>query len=147
MAQSDLDAVYIASPNGLHFEYCKLFLENGIHVLCEKPLVPTVAELNELYKIATKNSVVLVEAIKIMHDPHLKDVRNEVIKIGNITQAHLTFCRLSSRYNELESENIPNIFNPNLFGGSLMDIGVYPIYLSIALFGKPNSVSSTSHLI
>ena len=143
MAKSDLiDAVYIASPNRFHYEQSKLFLLNGKHVLCEKPMTTTKEQEAELISLAERNGLVYTEAIMSIHTPAFKTLRQAVREIGTIRTVNFVFCQLSSKYPAfLEGKN-PNIFNPELHTGCLMDIGVYNVYLAAALFGKPDRIIS-----
>ena len=73
MVQSDLiDAVYIASPNALHMEHARICLENGKHVICEKPLSAHAETVLELQKLADERGLIFLEAIMFMHLPHRK---------------------------------------------------------------------------
>ncbi len=138
----ETDAVYIASPNRLHYQQSKLFLEHGKHVLCEKPLTTTAAQEKELYRIADEKGLVYAEAIMSIHTPAFNLLREQMKTIGRIRTVNLVFCQLSSRYPAYINGELPNIFNPELHAGCLMDIGVYNIYLAAALFGKPESIVS-----
>lgn len=144
MAKSDIDAVYIASPNSLHYEQSKLFLENGKHVICEKPATTSKEQELELLILAQKNSLIYTEAIKSLYVPAFEILKNEIKKLGKITTVNFVFCQLSSKYQSLVNNECPNIFNPKLHTGCLMDIGVYNIYLAAALFGKPDKIISDS---
>jgi len=144
MAKSDIDAVYIASPNRFHYEQSKLFLENGKHVLCEKPAASTAEQELELIGIAQKKGLVYTEAIMSLHVPAFETLKEKMTKIGRISTANLVFCQLSSKYPAYLRGEKPNIFNPEMHAGCLMDIGVYNIYLAAALFGKPDRIISDS---
>ena len=145
LAKDDtVETVYIASPNAFHFEQSLFFLRCGKHVLCEKPLCTTAAEAAVLFAEAEKNGVVLAEAIMSIHTPAFDLLRREMQSLGKIRTAYLNYCQLSSKYPAyLRGEN-PNIFNPAMHAGSLMDIGVYNVYLAAALFGKPTRVQSAA---
>lgn len=147
LAKSGVDAVYIASPNSFHFSQSRLMLENGKHVICEKPITTNPAELEELQKLAAKNSLVYFEAIMYMHNPARALLRSALKEIGTITGAHFDFSQLSSKYPALKRGELPNIFNPEFATGCLMDLGIYCVYPAIDLFGMPESVSASSFLL
>lgn len=143
MAASDsIDAVYIASPNRLHGEQAKLFLEHGKHVICEKPIAITPDELCALQRLAKEKSLVYMEAIMMMHLPARQALKAAVGQIGRVTTAHLDFSQLSSKYPAYLAGQTPNIFNPAFCTGSLMDLGIYCVYPALDLFGLPEEVSA-----
>lgn len=148
MAVSDkIDAVYIASPNVLHYEQSKLFLQNGKHVLVEKPATTTLEQSMELFELAESKGLVYSEAIMSIHTPEFDLLKNELGTLGKLRTVNLVFCQLSSKYAAyLEGKN-PNIFNPAMHTGCLMDIGVYNVYIAAALFGKPEKIISTSSFL
>ena len=143
MAQSDcFDAVYIASPNVCHYEQSKLFLLNGKNVICEKPATTTKEQMEELILLAESKNLVYCEAIMTIHTDGFELIKKNLSRIGNIRSAHFDFYQLSSKYPlYLEGKN-PNIFNPEMHTGCLMDIGVYNLYLCAGLFGKPDNIIS-----
>ena len=137
MAQSDIDAVYIASPNKLHYEQSKLFLQNGKHVICEKPITIHPEQLAELQALAKEKGLVYMEAIMMLHQPQLAALKEAVAKLGKIRTAHIDFSQLSSKYQAYVDGKNPNIFNPEFCTGALMDLGIYCIYFVLELFGQP----------
>ena len=140
MAQSDIDAVYIASPNKLHYEQSKLFLQNGKHVICEKPITIHPEQLSELQTLAKEKGLVYMEAIMMLHQPQLSALKEAVAKLGKIRTAHIDFSQLSSKYQAYVDGKNPNIFNPEFCTGALMDLGIYCIYFVLELFGKPEKL-------
>lgn len=147
LAQSEIDVVYIASPNSLHYEQAKRLLENGKHVVCEKPAVVYPAQLRELYALAKEKNVIFMEAIIMLHQPQFAAVREALSKIGPILSARIDYSQYSSRYQTyLDGEN-PNIFNPAFAGGCLMDLGVYVVYAALGLFGVPQQISTQAMLL
>ncbi len=87
MAESDaIDAVYIASPNALHFSQTQLFLSHKIHVICEKPLASNLAEVDAAIACARENQVVLFEAFKTACLPNFHLLRQALPKVGPIGQ-------------------------------------------------------------
>ncbi|MFK3660510.1 Gfo/Idh/MocA family protein [Scandinavium sp. NPDC088450] len=148
MAQSDvIDAVYIASPNSLHFPQTRLFLSHKKHVICEKPLASNIAEVEQAIEIARENQVVLFEAFKTSSLPNFLQLQQTLSKVGKMRKALINYCQYSSRYQRyLDGEN-PNTFNPAFSNGSIMDIGFYCLASAVALWGEPHSVKATATLL
>lgn len=147
LAESDADAVYIASPNFLHYAHSKRMLEGGKHVICEKPITVTPEELSELQTIAREKRLVYMEAIMHMHNPVRELVSEAIGEIGVISGAHFDFSQLSSKYPALKRGELPNIFNPEMATGCLMDLGIYCVYPAIDWFGVPKSINASAHFI
>lgn len=146
-AKSEIDAVYIASPNSLHYPQSKLMLENGKHVLCEKPITITPDEFEELFSLAKSKNLIYTEAIMMMHSPLKERVKNALKKIGKITSAHFDFSQLSSKYKALKNGENPNIFNPEMKTGCLRDLGIYCYYPAVEFFGLPEKISSSAGFV
>jgi len=144
---SDLDAVYIASPNKYHAPHAISALEHGKHVLCEKPIATSSVEWTKMEKAAQKNKVVLLEAMRPAFDPAIQVVKDNLHKIGTIRRAVFEFCQYSSRYDRFKQGEILNAFTPALGNAAVMDIGVYAIHVCAALFGRPLSIDSRSLLL
>ena len=144
LAKSDVDAVYIASPNSLHYEQSRLMLQNGKHVICEKPITVEPEEFEELRALAQEKGLVYMEAIMYMHLPARKTLKKAFENLGEITTAHFDFSQLSSKYPALKRGELPNIFNPKFATGCLMDLGIYCVYPALDLFGEPKKITSTA---
>ncbi|MET0299894.1 MAG: Gfo/Idh/MocA family oxidoreductase [Flavitalea sp.] len=140
--QKNFDVVYIATPHPLHYEEAKACLLNGIPVLCEKPMVINSQQAKELVDISRSKNTFLLEGMWIRFLPSITKVlaivdSGEIGKIISV-KASMSFLAPkdpSSRY-----------FDPELGGGSLLDLGVYPVFLSHLLLGKPSSVSAVAKL-
>lgn len=143
-AKSDIDAVYIASPNFLHYPQSKLMLENGKHVLCEKPITENEEEFIELCELAERHGLIYTEAIMMLHLPYRNEIKSKLSSLGNITTAHFDFSQLSSKYPALIRGENPNIFNPKMKTGCLRDLGIYCFYPAIDFFGVPQKIISAS---
>ncbi|HAC5629317.1 TPA_asm: gfo/Idh/MocA family oxidoreductase [Listeria monocytogenes] len=138
MGKSDaLDAVYIASPNALHYQHAVSLLKNKKHVIVEKPIFSTVAELEHAHQIARENNVFLFEAARHIQEPNFKRLQENIEKVGTIHGATLAYMKYSSRYDQVLNGEEPNIFSLKFSGGSIVDLGVYPLYSAITLFGEP----------
>lgn len=134
----ELDIIYIASPNSLHYEQALLAIQAKKHVIVEKPATINPEQWDKLLKAAEKKDVLIVEAAKHMHLPNLEIIRKEIDKLGEIRGAVFPYVRYSSRYDNVLAGEEPNVFSLDFAGGALMDLGIYPIYTAVALFGKPN---------
>ena len=146
-AKGDFDAVYIASPNRLHYEQSKLMLQSGKHVICEKPITVEPEELEELQTLAKKNGLIYIEAIMYMFNPARELLKDAISKIGKITSVHFDFSQLSSKYPAYVRGELPNIFNPALATGCLMDLGIYCVYPALDLFGIPQKTTACAHFM
>lgn len=138
--EEQLDAVYVASPNKLHYEQSKLFLEHGKHVICEKPITIHPEQLQELQQLAKEKGLIYMEAIMMLHQPQLEALKRAVQKLGRIRSAHIDFSQLSSKYPAYLAGKNPNIFNPEFCTGALMDLGIYCVYFALEIFGMPKEI-------
>lgn len=141
---SEIDAVYIASPNSLHASQSVRMLENGRHVLCEKSIASNLREFMEMRVTARKHKKVLLEAMRSAYSPGFAAVRDNLYRLGTVRRVSFQYCQYSSRYDHYKEGIVENAFNPALSNGALMDIGVYCVYPAVALFGMPRSVKSSS---
>ncbi len=144
VSDDKIDAVYIASPNSKHYEQAKMCLLNDKHVICEKPAVVTSEQLKEIYEIADSRNLVFLEAMKSMHSDGLGVIMNSIADLGEIRTASIDFSQHSSKYAAYKRGENPNIFNPEMCTGALMDLGVYCVYFALELFGEPVNVISHS---
>ena len=139
-----VDAAYIASPNAFHYSQSKRMLAGGKHVLCEKPIVTAPEQFDELCAFAAEKGLVYMEAIMMRYLPAREILHKAMGQIGRISAARFDFSQLSSRYPALLKGEVPNIFNPAMAAGSLMDLGVYCVYPAIDLFGEPERVRASA---
>lgn len=140
----EVDAVYIATPNSLHFEQALALVNAGKHVVVEKPIASDAAKARKLFEAARVKGVVALEAMRPVHGPGIAKIRELLPRVGKLRRANLRFGKYSSRYDELLAGQHTNIFDVRLATGALMDIGIYPVEVMVALFGAPNSVKCSS---
>ena len=141
LRRTDIDIIYIASPNKLHFEQAKTALEHHKHVIIEKPVAVTEEEVRILYETAKANDVFFFEAITTIYMPNYVAYKQLLPKLGSLSDVNIVFGQYSSKYDAyLRGEN-PNIFNPELQGGALNDMGIYCIHAAVDLFGPPQNIS------
>ncbi|HCW53260.1 MAG TPA: NAD(P)-dependent oxidoreductase, partial [Clostridium sp.] len=140
MINSDVDTIYVAVPNNLHYEFTKKSLEAGKNVIVEKPMTVTYEEALELSKIARKKKLFLFEAITTEYLPNYKKIKELIPNIGDVKIVQCNFSQYSSRYDRFKAgENFP-VFSPEYAGGALMDLNIYNIHYVVGLFGKPKNV-------
>ena len=134
MAQSDvIDAAYIAVPHSGHIGCSCLMMNNGKHVLCEKPMAVNTAEAEEMFRCAEKNKVLLMEAMWARLVPGTLKML-ELVKegvLGDILGVEGKFC-----YTMDEDEMDHHVFKPENGGGSLLDVGVYGLNFAEWYLGK-----------
>ena len=139
MTDSEVEAVYIATPNNLHYENCRMCLEAGKHVLCEKSITLNSAELEEAMQLAKEHGVVLAEAMTIYHMPIYKELLKRV-DAGDFGELRVIQMNFGS-YKEYDMKN--RFFNRNLAGGALLDIGVYALsFVRMFLSSCPDRIAS-----
>jgi len=144
---SDVDALYIALPNLLHFDYAKAALLQGKHVLVEKPAVTRPAQWDELWSLAQGRGLALMEAMTVHALPAFQSLRRQVKKIGDIRQAIFTYPQRSSRYDDFLQGKVHPVFDPAQAGGALMDLNVYNLHALLGLFGPPQAVRYQAEVV
>jgi predicted dehydrogenase len=134
----DLDVIYIATPHSEHYENTLMCLNAGIPVLCEKAFAINAIQLKEMVELAQTKKVFLQEAIWTRFHPSIAKVLEliENQEIGEIVHIAADFGFLAKM--DLEAR----WFNAELTGGSLLDIGIYPLFISKLLLGIPNQVKA-----
>lgn len=140
LADPQIEIVYIATPNSIHYSQARAALLAGKHVICEKPFTPTLAEAKELVELAMQKHLLLFEAITLAHHPHYQFVKDNLSKLGKLKIVSATFCQFSSRYPALLAGNPSPVLNHAFAGGALMDINLYNVHFIVGLFGTPKSV-------
>ncbi len=141
---SEIDAVYIASPNFYHETQVEACIKAKKHVFCEKPMVKDAKTSVRLFALAQKNNVLLLEAMRPQFLPCMHTIEQKIQEIGTLHFAEFTYCQYSSRYDKFKNGIIENAFNPTLYNGALMDIGIYCISVLERLFGMPNAIQASA---
>ncbi|EJG0709167.1 Gfo/Idh/MocA family oxidoreductase [Vibrio parahaemolyticus] len=144
---ADIDAVYIASPNSLHAPQAIQMLKAGKHVICEKSMASNYALAQQMFACAEENNVVLFEAFMSPYTPNFQVLKESLPSIAPLRHATISYCQYSSRYQKYLNGENPNTFNPAFSNGSIMDIGYYCVGSAIELFGEPNSVQASAHVL
>ena len=124
-----VELVYIATPHSHHYEHVKLCLEHGKHVLCEKAFTANAAQAEEILKMAEEKGFLLTEAIWTRYMPMRKTI-DEVVASGIIGKV----TSLSANLGYVIEQN-ERIHAPELAGGALLDLTVYPLNFASMVFG------------
>ena len=137
---SNVDAVYIATPHSFHKEHAILCLRNKKAVLCEKPFAMNLSEVTEMIEAAKENNVLLMEALWSFFLPHFTYVLDLVKseKFGKLKSLEADFG-FHTPYN-----TDSRLFKKELGGGSLLDIGIYPIFAALATLGEPDAIDASA---
>ncbi|WP_163516470.1 Gfo/Idh/MocA family protein [Gelidibacter japonicus] len=137
-ADPNIDAIYIATPHSFHKEYTILCLNHKKAVLCEKPLAMNLQEVEEMIAAANANNVLLMEALWTYFLPHYQFVLKELAtgRYGAITKLEADFGF------QPKMDMHSRVFNKSLGGGSLLDIGIYPIFAALSTLGRPVDVEA-----
>ncbi|MCD7796742.1 MAG: Gfo/Idh/MocA family oxidoreductase [Clostridiales bacterium] len=135
----NIDIVYIATPHNSHIEYIMPALESNKHILCEKAITLNSNELGKAIDTASKNNLILAEAMTVYHMPIYKKL-NEIIKSENFEKLCFVQANLGSR-KEYDMTN--RFFCKELAGGAVLDIGVYALsFIWMFLSEKPTQILS-----
>lgn len=137
----EVEGVYIVTPHTSHYEYAKLALSLGKPVLCEKPITVTAREAEELFALAEEKGVYLAEAMWTWFSPVARQVKRWV-DAGELGELY----RVEARYHLDSRHYAPRCSDPNVAGGALLDVGIYPVTYLYRLFGKPVQIQCTGRL-
>ena len=143
VADDEVDIVYIATTNNAHFGNAKLALEAGKHVLLEKPFTLDAAQASELVRISRSKNLFLMEAMWTRFLP------NHTVLFEKLADDLIgdPLYMMADHNQNLPKHSFPRLYDPALGGGSLLDLGVYPISLAHRLFGIPAKIQASASLI
>jgi predicted dehydrogenase len=130
--------IYVATPHGFHHEHVMLCLTNGKAVLCEKAFALNTNQVKKMVALARVKKVFLMEAFWTKFIPQFQKVRSMIAQ-GDIGEIRL--IQADFGFNA-PSPLAQRLYDPALGGGSLLDIGIYPVFLAVALLGKPSEVQA-----
>jgi predicted dehydrogenase len=138
----EIDAVYIATPHTFHHAHALLCLENSKPVLCEKPMSVNYKNSMEMVATARRTKTFLMEAMWTRFLP-LIDKTLQLIKEGEIGE--VKYLRADFGF-KAPFDPASRLYDIKLGGGSLLDVGVYPLFLALLILGKPDEIKSFAHL-
>jgi predicted dehydrogenase len=133
-ADPDIDAIYVATVHPTHAAAARLALEGGKHVLVEKPFTMDAAEARSLVDLAAAKSLVILEAMWTRWLPHMVRIR-EILAEGLLGDVRAVLAD-----HDQKNEHVERMFNPELGGGALLDLGIYPVSFAWDVFGAPDTI-------
>lgn len=135
----EVDVIYIATPHALHYEHVMLCLQHKKAVLCEKAFAINYKQAKEMIDFAGSQQTFLMEAFWTRFLPHYLKVR-EMIAQGKVGAIQYINAEFGFKPTPPVSQRI---YDPALGGGSLLDVGVYPVFLALDLLGKPDQINTS----
>lgn len=137
-----VDVVYIATPHTSHVNLSITAMNSGLHVLCEKPMGVNLSEVKQMVAASKNNNVFLMEALWTRFLPSFRKVK-ELLDAGVIGQ--LAHINADFAFYGMDRAEDGRVLNPELAGGSLLDIGLYPVFLAYILLGKPKTILASAN--
>jgi len=138
----EVDVIYVATPHNLHRENALLCLQHGKAVLCEKPFAMNSRQAVEMINAAKEKKVFLMEALWTKFHPHFIKTQ-QMIKQGMLGEIRSVLVNFGFK----PTEPIPaRLFDPELGGGTLMDIGIYNVFMAMSVLGKPDEIDAVMTL-
>lgn len=140
LLNSDIDTVYIAVPNNLHYKFCLDALNANKNVIVEKPITSNFKEALKLSNLAKDKKLFLYEAITTRYLKNYIKIKELLHKIGTVKLVECNFSQYSHRYDAFLEGNAAPVFKPENSGGALYDLNLYNIHYVTGIFGAPNNV-------
>ncbi|GAA4324503.1 Gfo/Idh/MocA family oxidoreductase [Pontixanthobacter gangjinensis] len=137
---ANIDVIYIATPHIFHYELTLECLKNGKAVLCEKPFAMNTGQALEMIKVSRSKNVFLMEALWTKFLPHF-EFAEEKLKSGEMGKIKSIKADFGFK---AEFDETKRLFNKSLGGGSLLDIGIYPVFLAYSLLGMPEEIQASA---
>jgi predicted dehydrogenase len=142
MADPDIDAIYIATPHAFHAENALHCLSYRKPVLCEKPMALNSKQVRQMVDASQQNNTFLMEAMWTRFLPTIEKVL-ELVNKGSI--GGVKYVRGDFGFHTPFDPN-SRLFNIGLGGGSVLDIGIYPLFLCLAVLGRPDHITAVGKL-
>jgi predicted dehydrogenase len=138
VTSKEVDVIYVATPHGFHHKHVMLCLNHGKAVLCEKAFALNAKQVTEMIELSRKKKIFLMEAFWTRFIPQYEMVRT-MIDRGDIGEIKLIQADFGFK---APSPPAQRLFDPELGGGSLLDIGIYPVFFALSLLGKPTALNA-----
>jgi predicted dehydrogenase len=142
LVRSDVDAIYVASPHPMHEEHALLALKAGKPVLCEKAFTINAQQAENLITYARDNNLALMEAMWTRFLPHIHQIQS-IIAAGTLGQVETV---IADHGQFIPPERALRLWEPELGGGALLDLGIYPLTLAHLILGAPSTNTAKATL-
>lgn len=135
---TEIDVIYIATPHVFHHENTIMCLNNNKAVLCEKPFAMNISQVEEMISIAKEKQIFLMEALWTYFLPHYEHVLKLINskEFGEVKTVTADFGFAAT------FDPAGRLFNKELGGGSLLDVGIYPLFAALSILGFPNEIEA-----
>lgn len=140
LADEQIDTVYVALPNNLHFDAMDKAIDAGKDIICEKPFTTNSYETEKIIEKAKEHEVMIVEAISHRFIPNAIEAKKIVDDLGDIKIVSLNYSQYSSRYDKFKEGIIEPVFSLESAGGALIDLNLYNVAFAVDTFGLPKDV-------
>lgn len=137
LENDQIDIIYIATPNGLHFQQAVTAIKMGKHVIIEKPICLHPDEITKLYQLADEYNVKLIEAYVALDFNTFKTVEAWIEKLGEIGKVDFHLDQQTRHFNDYINGKYVSVFDLKMGGGAMRDLGPYTLYPLIKYFGSP----------
>lgn len=136
----EIDTIYIALPNNLHFEAMNKAIDYKKNIICEKPFTSNAYETEKIIKKAKANDLMIVETISHRFIPNSIEAKKRIGELGDIKIVSLNYSQYSSRYDKFKEGIIEPVFSLENSGGALIDLNLYNVAFAVDVFGLPKDV-------
>ncbi|WP_394011028.1 Gfo/Idh/MocA family protein [Anaerococcus cruorum] len=140
LADPNIDTVYVALPNQLHFDAMNKAIEAGKDIICEKPFTSNAYETEQIIEKAKEADVMIIEAISHRFIPNALEVKKRISDLGDIKIVSFNYSQYSSRYDKFMAGKIEPVFSLEASGGALIDLNLYNVAFAVDTFGLPKDV-------
>lgn len=140
LQDQDIDTVYVALPNHLHFDVMDKAIDYSKDIICEKPFTSNFYETKQIIEKAQHKDVMIVEAISHRFIPNAIETKKMINDLGEIKIVSFNYSQYSSRYDKFKAGDIEPVFSLEASGGALIDLNLYNVAFAVDTFGLPKDV-------
>ena len=140
LSEGDFEFAYIGNINSVHYEYSMKAMAAGKHLIIEKPMCTASEDVETICRTAIEKHLYVFEAVTFLHAPFFLKIKAMLPELGPVRLIQCNYSKYSTRYDHYLQHVVEPVFNPELGGGTLMDLNIYNLNFVTALFGAPSSI-------